>query len=465
MPGSSCSNSNNVPVIWLDHMKGYESGEACCDGYFGEGIPCEIVDKCKGQEETGTISTAAVSNLDVAGCSEGFCENFDGVCQPEISCFVDPCASKECENGQVCESNYCGGCHAKCVDNDMVQNSATVSAATSDCPLGECHNPDGVCETEMSCAVDPCNGHPCAFTDICQTNMCGGCHAVCAPDPMYVDIQQASGSGTGESTDVVATVATATEAPQSTVTTVETTIVAATTTAAEATGSKAGKGSKATVNAAPAMEYEDATTEAPQASPTMQETNTEATTTEAPQTTTSTEETSTESSPLPVKDESDPLASYPFIDISEEGLFDSFDDLGNSDPMPWIFGNPKKWIRDDTHTLHGAGALRNAAPPSEEVSYDLSLKIRTTKYFAIKCYAYVDIAMPYDYITLEVNGELREAKYIARTEWIQIAAGLRPGENVITFTVKKPEGHYPDAERIRGSGYVWLDICELMPFS
>ena len=302
--------------------------------------------------------------------------------------------------------------------------------------------------------------------------VCGGCNAVCASDPMYVDIQQASGSKAGKSKggkgQYKTTVAATTEAPQPATTTEEitSTTTISTSTVAETTSSTTE--SKATVNAAPAKEYEDATTESPQATKAMQD----ITTTEAPQTTTSTEETTTgitttESPKTTTHDELDPLSAYPFINVTEDGLFDSFDELGNSQPMPWIFGSPEEWIRDNTHTLQGNGALRNAAPVGKGQSSNLSLKIRTTKYFAIKCYAYVDIAMPYDYLTLEINGEPRDEIYSPRDEWTQIAGGLHPGENIITFAVKNT--HYPayydkSGDRLAGSGYVWLDICELVQF-
>jgi hypothetical protein len=838
-----------------------------------------------------------IPNLEGAGCSKGFCENFDGVCQPETSCFVDPCESKRCESGQVCESNYCGGCEAKCVDNGMAQNSAPLS----DCPRGECHNPDGICEAEMSCAVDPCNGHECEFGEVCQTNMCGGCHAICAPDPLYVDIEPASGSKAGKSTTttiattiVTSTIAETTEAPELTEvlgancpeakwhistlpggantctndkvypevwdtlegylfdsaaeccdqhgddckifdnceegTTTTTSTVAETTEAPEPTevpgadcpeakwhistlsggaytctndyvypevwdtmegfmfdsaaeccvqhgdnckivdhcdcpknwhmsvtpgeaetctndkdypsswnsqphvfifssaeecceesygnpncnkrdvckkcidtwhvnpeapGSSCSNGNDAplfwpdlmkgyptgeacclgyygennaceivnkcegedteTVTTAatpdtgipavksekwwysknpslpgggecvysdtyddnwiiefPQLLYDDkdgccdnhqdvsclltaitakptlapvtftneptlspsarpsrwyfdenandcvegtgypdwmaaglnaysylfsskndccsatgkctgstkatkwwpkadgsggyictfsstypeeflqhaastlfdneedccaifcdgaTTTEAPQATEetTTVVTTTEspkATTTEAPQTTTSPKETTTEvvtteSPQTTTEAKSDPLASSPFVDITEG--FDSFDDFDNSRPMPWILGDPEEWVRDNTHTLQGNGSMRNVAPDGLGASSDLSLKIRLKEYSIIKCYAYIDVAMPYDSFELEVNGEIRYASYSPKgSEWIPVTTGLQDGENVVTFRVQNPD-FVPPGQRSKGSGFVWLDVCELLP--
>ena len=352
-PSSSCSNGNDAPPFWPDGMKGYESAEACCNEYFGEGSPCDIIDMCDPASEVPVMQTSSIGlddetnsptynptfapddddgdvlpvypmwsgpcssdsqcmeglvchasskkcicnedtnggcydgaicgvdpavfcpetgclpschcdvnndvggtngckagqvcrlpcqiadsgpmcfdddrkrdclgntmcrvdregqilsgcveergviddiipNLEGAGCAEGYCEDYDGQCKQEVSCFVDPCDMMNCGDRE-CVSNGCGGCNGKCLDSDMTENSATLPATPDDCPRGECHNPDGVCEVEMFCAVDPCNGHPCEFGEVCQTNMCGGCHAVCAPDPFYVKpVEPVSGVG------------------------------------------------------------------------------------------------------------------------------------------------------------------------------------------------------------------------------------------------------------------------------
>ena len=40
-------------------MQGYETGEACCVGYFGEGNDCSIVDLCAGSSSAAAIATVA----------------------------------------------------------------------------------------------------------------------------------------------------------------------------------------------------------------------------------------------------------------------------------------------------------------------------------------------------------------------------------------------------------------------
>lgn len=181
-----------------------------------------------------------IPNLEGIGCAKGFCEDFAGNCQAELSCFIDPCEGKSCNDGQICQSNYCGGCSSRCVDDGMTENSATLAPVNKDCPRGECHNPDGVCEAEMFCAVDPCNGHECEFGEVCQTNMCGGCHPVCAVDPLYVEQPDMgdpvpTGSKAGKGTTTTSTVITTTDMETTAVTDPTSTVVK-TTTAAKTTG-------------------------------------------------------------------------------------------------------------------------------------------------------------------------------------------------------------------------------------
>lgn len=86
-----------------------------------------------------------------------------------VRCLVDSCSTKKCSNGEVCESNYCGGCNAVC----------KAPAPTNSTP-GACA--DG--STPVNCLVDPCKTQKCAEGEVCESNYCGGCNAVCkAPAP------------------------------------------------------------------------------------------------------------------------------------------------------------------------------------------------------------------------------------------------------------------------------------------
>lgn len=179
---------------------------------------------------TTTESMVTMSN-GLNTCPAGECLSPEGNCAPESSCFVNPCDIIKCAEGTECVANYCGGCTGSCV-NSMVENSATLApdtttqAATTGvastitqeptihevCPQGSCHNPQGICEAEASCAVDPCNNRECEEGYVCQTNYCGGCHAICAMDEMVEN-------GPSMPTDAATTEApkTTTEEPTTTV--------------------------------------------------------------------------------------------------------------------------------------------------------------------------------------------------------------------------------------------------------
>ena len=153
------------------------------------------------------------------------------------------------------------------------------------------------------------------------------------------------------------------------------------------------------------------------------------------------------------------LDSYPFVDIIHG--FDSFDDVDNRSPIPWIFGSPEEWVRDDTRKMTGPGSLRNILPTGSEGSSTLGLKIRIESYSMISCYAHIESAMPYDKFVLEVDGVERYVSYFAQDDWINVKTGLQPGEKTIKLIVSKPM-YYPPGERTKGSGYVWLDTCQII---
>jgi hypothetical protein len=635
-----------------------------------------------------------VPNTDQIGCDNGYCADFEGVCQEVQSCFVDPCEFTSCEDGQVCESNYCGGCNARCVDDGMTENSATLTP-NHDCPRGLCHNPDGLCEAEMYCHVDPCNGHDCEFGKVCQTNMCGGCHAVCAPDPLYVappeppakvpgsdcpeakwhmsrvvgesntctnddnypqewaesghlfdtpkeccdryfgescvvkencppeqdpnapgedcpemlwhmstvpggkftctndevypgawegnpemllhsakeccdkffgpdcvvedhcgcpkhwhmsitpgevktctndpeypggwnerptnyifrkpeeccqtlfddpecavrDVcnaprcletwhvdPEAPSSGCSNSVDYptvwpdtmkgyesgeaccagyfkgtcdIVNACDEGGAPDATTTT---------TTAATTSTTMA-----ATTDAPVVTDPPETTTDAPETTTDAPETTTDApeTTTEAPQTTTVAPETTSDApettTAAPKTTTQAPVTTASsgdsFVDLTKG--FDSFDDIDNTNPIPWIFGSPAQWTVDSERALAGPHSLKNALPENPGEKSELALKVRLPGYSMIRCYAFIDVAMPWDSFTMLVDDVPRYKSYGPSGEWVQVATGLQAGENTIKFFVQneaKPGAPMPE-ERSRGSGFVWLDICEIVPMT
>ncbi|KAL7536381.1 hypothetical protein ACHAWF_005448 [Thalassiosira exigua] len=65
------------------------------------------------------------------GCPAGECKSFEKECAAELRCFEDPCATARCASGTACESNYCGGCEARCV-RARGGGAAVVTEATAE---------------------------------------------------------------------------------------------------------------------------------------------------------------------------------------------------------------------------------------------------------------------------------------------------------------------------------------------
>uniref|UniRef100_A0A383VST8 Uncharacterized protein n=1 Tax=Tetradesmus obliquus TaxID=3088 RepID=A0A383VST8_TETOB len=110
-------------------------------------------------------------------------------CPPAVAvtrCMADPCTSKKCAAGQVCESNYCGGCNAVCKPK-AVSTSSSSSSSSSACPPGK---------PQAMCLVDPCRTTNCAAGKICVSNYCGGCNAICKPRAALASSSSSSSSST-----------------------------------------------------------------------------------------------------------------------------------------------------------------------------------------------------------------------------------------------------------------------------
>lgn len=54
--------------------------------------------------------------LQESPCPSEQCLDLEGVCQPILSCFADPCEvpGVKCGEGEVCKPNLCGGCNFQC---------------------------------------------------------------------------------------------------------------------------------------------------------------------------------------------------------------------------------------------------------------------------------------------------------------------------------------------------------------
>ena len=63
-------------------------------------------------------------------CSNGQCLDLQGQCQPEVSCFADPCTEvpgEKCRDGEVCRANFCGGCNFGCETLSVGESGAEMS--------------------------------------------------------------------------------------------------------------------------------------------------------------------------------------------------------------------------------------------------------------------------------------------------------------------------------------------------
>lgn len=117
-----------------------------------------------------------------------------GVCEASLSsCFIDPCDESltPCAEGQSCESNYCGGCHALCSGGETTTTVApTTPAAIPDDPScqpnAECFSEGSTCSVgeetccgqtfeSMKCECANTNGnleYICMYTDACLYPPC-----------------------------------------------------------------------------------------------------------------------------------------------------------------------------------------------------------------------------------------------------------------------------------------------------
>lgn len=133
-------------------------------------------------------------------CEADFCHGCHAVCKPRtrrggipgrqaspspnscpdggqpVNCLMDPCMAKPCTANETCTSNYCGGCNAVCKPKTsaITPDDLTPPLARTN---GSQQCPDG--SRPFSCLIDPCRHASCAADEVCFSNYCGGCQAVC----------------------------------------------------------------------------------------------------------------------------------------------------------------------------------------------------------------------------------------------------------------------------------------------
>jgi len=125
-------------------------------------------------------------------CRKGKCRSpITGKCEPRVECTVAPCSNNNggCSDSELCEDNYCGGCHGVCSPNP--------GCALIRCAAGYhcCNDAEGgaTCCPDAAGACPPAEG-PGICVELCSSNddcsngqLCcsNGCGHVCT-DPALV---------------------------------------------------------------------------------------------------------------------------------------------------------------------------------------------------------------------------------------------------------------------------------------
>jgi hypothetical protein len=434
--GGECVENANYEDSWITDFPGllYDSKDGCCDNH--QDVSCLIGDHVTTVKATLPVLTSEPTSSPTAKPSKWYFDN----------------ESNDCTEGTGYPDWMAAGLNAY----THLFSSREDCCGVNECPVGVKENkwwPKSNGDGSFSCVLS--DDYPTIFLENADAMLFGTEEDCCA---IYCGGTTSSVAATTEAPE------TTTEAPLTTTEEPTTTTTTTTTVAAKSTKAPVPVTSVAATTEAP-----ETTTEAPQttteeATTTTEEepttTTTTTTTTEEPTTTTTTTSTTTTITTTTTTSTTvDPLGSVPFKDIVEG--FDSFDDLDESKPIPWI-GIGSEWEYDATHKLAGTSAIRNKLSTEGGTERKLSLKIRTAKMSLIKCWAFIDTSMPYDAFKMEVNGQMRSVYYNKGIEWVQVATGLIEGENTISFTVMKP-ALFPPGQRTKGSGYVWLDVCEIAP--
>jgi len=120
---------------------------------------------------------------------------------------------------------------------------------------------------------------------------------------------------------------------------------------------------------------------------------------------------------------------------------------------------------DTTHSYSGTHSITNILVDETSITSDLTLKIYVSDPSTVSCMA-IDIAMPYDYFSLHINGDQRNSYHSKIDEWMPVITSIPPGENTIVLRVQHSNfdlpPDYPEREAsLHGVGQVWLDDCEV----
>jgi hypothetical protein len=89
-------------------------------------------------------------------CPDGQCQDLQGECQTVVSCFADPCTEvpgEKCSEGEVCQTNFCGGCNFECVSlliRDSGREESQLRVNAMDEWNGEFQTISGECNSNVA---------------------------------------------------------------------------------------------------------------------------------------------------------------------------------------------------------------------------------------------------------------------------------------------------------------------------
>lgn len=133
-----------------------------------------------------------------------------------------------------------------------------------------------------------------------------------------------------------------------------------------------------------------------------------------------------------------------------------------SGTLPWVFGDPPEWEIDENVSFTGDRSITNIPSTEAGATRTLTLYTNLSAPSTLSCKLKLDVAMPFDRFSLDVNGARRKTHYYREENWVTLATGLHIGENTIEFTVTYTDKVLPfdrSTEARYGTGRVWLDAC------
>ena len=144
---------------------------------------------------------------------------------------------------------------------------------------------------------------------------------------------------------------------------------------------------------------------------------------------------------------------------------DGKDDFEGNSTLSWILGDPPEWEIDENVSFTGDRSITNIPSSVASATRTLTLYTNLSAPLILSCKLKLDVAMPFDIFSLDINGSRRKTYYVREEDWVLLTTGLQKGENTIEFKVTNTDKFVPmdrSAEAKYGTGSVWLDACTVV---